>query len=214
MSHHHKHHQDHNEKKQTEEAATPEIDKEESKNGQEAKTEAPPAREPKNVTISDLELENLRKEALDNKDKYMRNLAESENARKRLQKEKQDLIQYAVQNIIVDFLSPIDYMENALKYTENQSDEVKHWATGFQMILGQFKDVLANNGVQPISSVGKPYDHHLQEAIEMVETDQFAPGTVIEESVRGFKKGDRIIRPARVKVAKEKKSETTEEKNS
>lgn len=208
MSHHQKHHHDHNEKKQQkEEVDIPEIDKEVSQKAQEAKTEV---REPKNVTISDLELENLRKEALDNKDKYMRNLAESENARKRLQKEKQDLIQYAVQNVIVDFLSPIDYMENALKYTENQSDEVKHWATGFQMILGQFKDVLTNNGIQPILSVGKPYDHHLQEAIEMVETDQFAPGTVIEESVRGYKMGDRTIRPARVKVAKEKKSETTE----
>lgn len=164
--------------------------------------ESTPKREPKNVTVTDIELEKLKSELKEYKDKYLHALAESENARKRLQKEKQELIQYALQNVIVDFLNPIDHMENALKYTQQMSDEVKRWATGFQMILTQFKDVLSDNDVSPFTSEGAPFDHHLHEAIETVVTTEAAPGTVVQESLRGYKMGDRVIRHARVKVAK------------
>jgi molecular chaperone GrpE len=164
--------------------------------------EQEPKREPKNVTISDIELEKLKSELKEYKDKYLHALAESENARKRLQKEKQELIQYALQNVIVDFLNPIDHMENALKYTQQMSDEVKRWALGFQMILTQFKDVLSDNGVSSFISEGTPFDHNLHEAIETVATADVTPGTVVQENLRGYKMGDRVIRPARVKVAK------------
>lgn len=157
---------------------------------------------PKSITITDVELEQLKKDASEYKDKYLRVLAESENARKRLQKEKQELIQYAIQNVVIDFLNPIDHMENALKFTQQMSDEVKHWALGFQMILTQFKDVLSRNGVTPFDSTGKPFDPHCHEAVESVATEDHPPGTVIEESLRGYKMGDRTIRPARVKVSK------------
>jgi molecular chaperone GrpE len=166
------------------------------------KVEPPPSREPKPITITDIQWEQLNKEAAECKDKYLRLLAESENARKRLQKERQELIQYALQNMIVDFLNPIDHLENALNYTQQASDEVKHWAMGFQMILNQFKDVLNNNGVVPFVSIGKPFDPHAHEAVEMVITTESPAGTVIEESIRGYKMGDKTIRPARVKVAK------------
>lgn len=159
-------------------------------------------REPKPVTISDVDLIELQRELNDYKDKYLHALADSENARKRLQREKQDLTQYALQNLIVDFLNPIDHMENALKFTQQMSEEVKHWAIGFQMILTQFKDILTNNGVTPFTSVGKPFDPHLHEAVETVCTVEFPPGTVVQETLRGYKMGDRIIRPARVAVAK------------
>lgn len=159
-------------------------------------------KEPVQMNIAEIELERLRHEVKECKDKYLRVLAESENARKRLQKEKQELTQYAVQNVIVDFLNPIDHMENALKFTQNMSEEVKHWAVGFQMILSQFKDVLTNNGVSAFESEGKPFDPHCHEAIESVETNDFPPHVVIEESLRGYKMGERTIRPARVKVSK------------
>src|SRR5262249_12128024 len=129
----------------------------------------------------------------------------------------QELVQYALQNMIVDFLGPIDHLENALKFSQQTSDEVKHWAKGFEMILGQFKDVLANNNVQPFDSVGQHFDPHFHEAVEVVTTSDYAPGTVVSESVRGYKMGDKTIRPARVKVAKAppppkpEKEETVEE---
>lgn len=159
-------------------------------------------RTPKNVTITDIELENLKHELKEMRDKYLRTLAETENARKRMHKEKQEMIQYATQNIIVDFLNPIDHMENALKFTQQMSDDVKHWAVGFQMILTQFKDVLSRNGVTHIPSQGKPFDPHLHEAVETVATQDFPPGTVVEECLKGYKMGEKPIRPARVKVSK------------
>ncbi len=176
-----------------------------------ATEEAKPAREPQEVTILDTELEQLQFEAQDYKDKYMRTLAESENLRKRLQKERQELIQFAIQNVVIDFLRPLDHMEGALSHVDNMSDDVKHWAKGFEMILTQFKDALAGHGVRPFNSKGQVFDPHFHEAIEMVITDEHAPGVIVEESLRGYKLGDRTIRPARVKVAKA--SSTEEELN-
>lgn len=168
------------------------------------------SRQPQTISVNNLELESLRRELAETKDKYLRVLAESENARKRLQKEKHENIQYAIQNVILDFLNPIDHMENALNFTQQMSEDVKHWAVGFQMILSQFKDVLSNNGVTPFTSEGKPFDPHRHEAVEMVETSNVPPGTVVEESLRGYLMGEKTIRPARVKVSKT----PAEEKNS
>ena len=74
-----------------------------------------------------VELEQLKKECGDYKDKYLRSIAEAENLRKRLHKERHDMTQMAVQSIIVDFLNPFDHLENALAFTGNMSDEVKNW---------------------------------------------------------------------------------------
>lgn len=171
-----------------------------------------PARQPIPMTITDIELEQLKKEAAESKDKYLRLLAEQENTRKRMQKEREQLIQYAMQNLVADFLNPIDHLDNALKFTEQMSDEIRHWGEGFRMILGQFKEVLNHIGVVPIVSVGKSFDPHFHEAIETVETNDYPPGTVIEESIKGYKMGDRVIRPARVKVSKAPTSKAEEKK--
>ncbi|MEM1282994.1 MAG: nucleotide exchange factor GrpE [Chlamydiota bacterium] len=171
-------------------------------------------REPVTMSITDIELESLRNQAGDYKDKYFRILAESENARKRLTKERQEMVQYTLQNLICDFLTPIDQMENALKHSDKMSDEVKQWSIGFQMILTHFRDVLSNNNVQAFDSVGKEFDPHFHEAVEMVETTEHPAGIVIEESLRGYKMGDKVIRPSRVKVTKkpvEKKDEESAE---
>lgn len=155
------------------------------------------------IVVQLTEIEMLKKELSECKNKYLMALADSENARKRIQKEKQEMIQYAIQNIIVEFLNPIDHFENALKYTQQMPPEVKNWATGFMMILTQFKDVLTNNGVIPFNSIGAPFDHNRHEAIETVVTTDFPPGVVIEESLRGYIMGDKnVLRHARVKVSK------------
>lgn len=154
------------------------------------------------VTIPEAELGQLKQDMEVYRDKYLRLLAEIDNTRKRLQKEKHELTQFAVQRAVLDMLSPIDHLENALKYTQQASEEIKHWALGFQMILNQFKEALSQNGVTPFVSVGTPFDPHLHEAVEMVITKDHPPGIVIEESLRGYKMGDQTIRPARVKVTK------------
>ncbi len=168
-------------------------------------------REPKEVTILDTELEALQEELEETKKKNLLLLAESENARKRMQKERQELTQYAVERMLTEFLDPIDRMDKALSFVENMSDEVKNWAVGFQMILTQFKDVLLENGIVPFESVGQRFDPHRHEAVETVESDEHDPDTVMEESVKGYMRGKRVIRPARVKVAKAPKIEELNE---
>jgi molecular chaperone GrpE len=159
---------------------------------------------PKQITITDEELRQLKKEISEYKDKYLRLLADADNSRKRLQKEKQELTRYATESLIVDFLSPLDNLENALRFAQEMSEEVRNWAFGFQMILAQFKDILAQNGVASVISEGQSFDPHVHEAVEMIETDCHPSGTIIEECTRGYKMGERTIRPARVKVAKNK----------
>ena len=164
------------------------------------------------ITVSEKEFENLKQEVKEFKHKYLELLADAENARKRMHKDKDEVIQYAIRNIILDFLHPIDHMENALRFTEEASDEVKHWATGFNMILNQFREILSNNGVKPIDAVGQPFDPHLHEAIEMVQTDQYPDGIVVEESTKGYLIGEKTLRPSRVKVSQSETKED-EEKN-
>ena len=149
-----------------------------------------------------IETEEPKNELAEYKDKYLRLLAEMENTRKRLQKEKQEMSRFAIENVIAEFLSPMDNLGNALKYTQGMSEETLNWARGFGMILEQFKDVLSQNGVSPFESQGKPFDPYLHEAVEVQELEDCVDGTVLQEFVTGYKSGTRIVRPARVKVAK------------
>jgi len=127
-----------------------------------------------------------------------------ENTRKRLQKEKQDMMRFSIDNVIADFLLPMDNLENALKHTQGMSQETINWVRGFEMILGQFKDVLSQNGVASFASTGTAFDPHLHEAVEVEELEECTDGTILIEYTKGYKSGSRIIRPARVKVAKKK----------
>lgn len=153
-------------------------------------------------------------EAIEFKNKYLQLLADSQNARKRLFKEKEELRSYIMQDLLLEFLVPIDHMENALQFTGQAAKEVQMWAKGFEMILTQLKDVLSNKGVRVMETVGKSFDPYLHEAIEMLETTEFAPGIIVEESMRGYLIGNRVLRPARVKVAKKPKEDEALSENS
>ncbi len=156
------------------------------------------------ISISDLMQENLEKatkDAAEYKEKYFRALAEMENSRKRLQHEKQEMVSYAVGNMLSDFLAPLDNLDNALRYTDNLSSELKNWAQGFKMIAAQFVSVLENHGIVPFDSVGKKFDPHFHEAVETEESKDHEDGTILSEVQRGYRHGDRIIRVAKVKVS-------------
>jgi molecular chaperone GrpE len=141
-------------------------------------------------------------EVIDYKDKYLRLLAENENIRKRMQKEKLETMRFAIENILTDIIAPIDSFENALAHAANMSGEVKNWAMGFEMILSQFKEILEQNGVTSFASEGEHFDPMKHEAVETEENDTVPEGTIVKEFIKGYRCGDRVIRPARVKVAK------------
>jgi molecular chaperone GrpE len=148
-------------------------------------------------------------EAIDYKDKYLRLLAEGENARKRMQKEKLEAMRFGIENLFSEFLGPIDNFETALKAAEHASSDVKMWASGFTMILHQLKEVLGQHGIAPFESKDQPFDPRQHEAVETEENRDLPDGIVAEEYVKGYRCGDRIIRPARVKVNKLSRGEPT-----
>lgn len=166
-----------------------------------------------NISTDNVELsaeQQKEQELQEAKDKYLRLLAEMENTRKRLQKEKLDMARFSVENVITEFLPAMDNFENALGFTQNMSAEVSNWAKGFQMILDQFKEVLTSNGITAFSSKGQLFDPRLHEAIETEETDSHQEGEILQEYVRGYKSKERTIRPARVKVAKKPRVDNTD----
>lgn len=148
------------------------------------------------------ETEVLRNQVKEEQEKYLRSLADMENTRKRMQKEKHDTTRFAVENVITEFLAPLDNFENALSFAHQASEETQNWAKGFEMILTQFKDILSSHKVTPFSSEGHTFDPHLHEVLELEETEKHEDGIIIQEFLKGYKCGDRILRPARVKVAK------------
>jgi len=159
----------------------------------EVQPETPPPEDPQVV---------LQRELDEMKDKYLRALADGENARKRLAKEKQEVISFGIENTICDFLPVIDSFENALRFAEAASGEVKNWAMGFQMILSQFRQVLQNYGITPLQSEGVLFDPNFHDAVESIETLDAPEGTILKEFTKGYRSASRTIRPARVQVAR------------
>ncbi|MFZ4099324.1 MAG: nucleotide exchange factor GrpE [Chlamydiia bacterium] len=148
-------------------------------------------------------------EAEEYREKYLRGLAEMENAKKRLSREKAEIVKYSNESLISDLLAPLDNLENALQYAEQGSAEVQHWALGFRMIVQQFTDALARAGAAPYSSLGQPFDPNLHDAVEVVEVSEDKPeGHVVKEFVKGYRVADRVIRPARVQVSKYQDNQT------
>jgi len=154
--------------------------------------------------------EPAQEEEIDYKDKYLRLLAEMENTRKRMQKEKLETMRFAIDNVLAEIIIPMDSLGNALKAASQMSGEVQSWVMGFEMILSQFKDVLQQNGVVSFVSEGHLFDPHLHEAVETEESEDAPEGTILKEFVKGYRCGDRVIRPARVKVAKRLQKEKGE----
>ncbi len=131
-------------------------------------------------------------------DRLARAQAEFENARRRATKEQQDFRDYAAADAIKSLLPVIDSFERALQVKSEAGD----FRSGVELIYKQFQDVLAKLGVRAIPAKGEPFDPHVHEAIEMVETSDAPDHEVIEELQRGYKMKDRLLRPAMVKVAK------------
>jgi molecular chaperone GrpE len=141
-------------------------------------------------------LELSRQEAQDNRDKYLRALADSENMRKRMERLCEDRMWQEKKRLMMHLLVLADQLEEALKYA-SPKDPV---ATGVRLTYQQLQKVLSDEGVQPLQSVGEPFDPSVHEAVELT----VSPGQenkVLLEFTKGYKLDDRLLRPARVQIA-------------
>ena len=143
-----------------------------------------------------------KEEASEFKDKYLRALAEIENSRKRLTKEKYESQALVVQEVISSFLDPLDQMESALLHAEKAQGDVQMWAKGFEMLLQQFHRILESYNVISFSSLGSLFDPHRHEALETEERSDVPAGTILKEYKKGYKIGEKTLRPAKVCVSK------------
>lgn len=159
------------------------------------------------VNLPEAELNKLKDDALKSKeywDKFVRLQAEFDNARKRMLKDQESFIKYANEGIIVELLGILDDLERTVEAAEEKKEDFTTFLKGVEMILAHLYDLLKKKGVSPIDAKGKKFDPNMHEALLVEESDKIPENTVIEELQKGYKLEDRIIRTAKVKVAKNK----------
>ena len=149
--------------------------------------------------ISELEQELALKD-----DELLRERAELINFKRRLNEEKINDRKYANQALLADLINVIDIFDRVVS-APAQDEKVKKYLIGFQMINEQLKGVMSQYGVTKIDALNKPFDATRHEAIETIESD-CEPNTVIEVISDGYMFKDRVLRPAMVKVSKQKEN--------
>jgi molecular chaperone GrpE len=154
------------------------------------------------------ELKRVEAENAELKDRLARRQADFENYRKRVDRERGETYNRVVADIAAKLLPVVDNLKRALEaeasVESSESDEFRHFLSGVDLIYKQINGVLDALGVKPIAAVGEQFDPHVHEAVVTEPTDDYEPDTVIQEIVAGYRLGDKLIRPALVKVATRK----------
>jgi molecular chaperone GrpE len=146
------------------------------------------------------QLENIARERDDYYDRLLRKTAEFDNYRRRVERERREQGDQAVRDLLLELLLVIDDFELALDV--DAGDRPNPYRKGVELIHAKLHDLLKKYGVRPIEALGTPFDPNLHEAVAHEASPGRADGEVIEELRRGYMIGDRLLRPAMVKVAK------------
>ena len=145
------------------------------------------------------EIVELRKERDGLQDRLLRQAAEFDNYRKRVERERRDSGQYAAIEFVQDLLPVIDDFERALQIDAPGAESYRQ---GLEIIHRALMDMLRKRGVMPIEAVGTEFDPQIHQAVAYDEAPDRRDGEVMEQFTRGYRLGDKLIRPAMVKVAK------------
>lgn len=148
----------------------------------------------------DEQLAQAQAEAADYKDRWLRGQAEFANARKRMDKERSELYNTATVDVVKKLLPILDDVERALDNVPEAIQE-NSWLEGIQMIQRKLLNVLETFQVSPITAVGQPFDPNFHEAITQEPSDEYDSGIVCRELQKGYKAGERVVRPSLVAVA-------------
>jgi molecular chaperone GrpE len=160
------------------------------------------------LIASRAELKRLQTALAEAQDALARRQADFENYRKRVERERGETHDRIVAEVARKLLPVIDNLGRALDSERTiearESKEFRHFLHGVELISKQLNEVLESFGIQPIAAVGEPFDPHVHEAVVTEASDDYEPDTVMEEITRGYRIGDRLLRPAMVKVATRK----------
>ena len=152
------------------------------------------------LEVREEEIASLQDELSKAKTDIARAYADTDNMRKRLQKETDMAKKYRFQSAALELLPILDSMNLALANAP-ENDETKNFVKGFEMIRTQLENAMSNEGVKEIDALNKPFDHNTMQALMQEKVDGVEPGIVVEVLQKGYMLKDRILRPALVKVS-------------
>ena len=186
---------------QTEELTSEKVPEEETAQEETVKEEtdreAENTEEPVEETIEQ-KLEKAEALAKENYDKWLRQLAEFENFRKRTNSEKLGMYNNGVRDTVEKILPVLDNFERAVNMSEDKESSTYK---GIEMILKQFKEVLQAIGVEEIPAEGEPFDPNIHAAVMHIDDESCDDNVIVEVFQKGYRHGDKVIRPSMVKVA-------------
>ena len=142
----------------------------------------------------------LQKERDDLRDRLLRKTAEFDNFRKRVERDRKDMIEWAAADVLGDLLVIVDDFDRAL--AAPAPPEAQSVKAGLELIHRQLSELLKKRGVTTVEALGADFDPHLHQAVAYEEVAGAREGEVVGVLARGYKIGDRLLRPAMVKVAK------------
>jgi len=173
---------------------------------------------PKNLSEAEEELnylknalKNLKKEYEDSNSNYLKSLADMENFRKRMNREKEESLKYSNEKLLRDLLPVLDFLDLAIGHSayyleQDSSGNLKTFVDGVKLAYGEFVKILKSYGAEAIETAGKDFDANFHEAVEIVEDSGLQDGKIIEEKRKGYVFKDRLLRPSMVSIAKSKES--------
>jgi len=172
---------------------------------------APPEAEPAEGEAEEAEgdLATALKQA---QDRLLRLQADFENFRRRALAERHDLYQYGHENLVKDLLSTVDNFDRAIGHArESGGGDLESFLQGVELVRREFLGILENHSVSEVEALGEAFDPAVHEAMAQLPDGSVAPNTVVEVLQKGFQLRDRLLRPARVIVAKAPEEDSGDE---
>jgi molecular chaperone GrpE len=155
-------------------------------------------------------IDELKRAVSEANDKYVRLYADFENYKKIAARNREDLLKYANEDLMVDMLTVIDHLELALQHASD-NDVSNSLAEGVNLTLKELKNVLEKHGLVAINALGKPFDPSVHHAMSQIESDEAGENTIVKEFRKGYMLKDRVLRAAMVGVAKTRADSVKEE---
>jgi molecular chaperone GrpE len=145
-------------------------------------------------------VEAIQAELAEAKDKYLRLYAEFENYKKKVQKDREDLIKYSNESLVYELLPALDNLEMALRHSAEANSE--SLIKGVENTFREFARILEKFGLKSIDALGKPFDPAYHHAMSQVERNDVEGNTVVEEFRKGYLYNEKVLRPSLVAVSK------------
>ncbi|MEE9591258.1 MAG: nucleotide exchange factor GrpE [Thermodesulfobacteriota bacterium] len=158
-------------------------------------------------------LEEKTREAEENYNRFLRSCADLENFKKRMEKEKTEIVDFANDRLVKELLQVVDNMERALSHIDNKTD-IESLKEGVGLTIDQLFSILKKFGLEQISAVGERFNPNIHEAVSHEESNNHEPESVIKEFQKGYMLKGRLLRPAMVAVSRAPERVRQEEKMS